>query len=207
MMPCVFVLHTQIDDVVRLYAENDPLSFLHCWKILGNEQKWNAKVQELSWPSKQAGGMNNQEVESDDDNGSPSQMPEGRDQQKKRKRNKGAAEGSTSSPAVEMMRRMSENRSRIEEKKEEHNREVIARKDEKINLQKQMLQVQMKEMDIREKESIIRERKYEARLIAAETSIMGMDLEKVPSYLKAYYIGMQHDIMRHQGFEGGPFDA
>jgi hypothetical protein len=37
MMLCVFVLHTQIDDVVILYEENDPFSFLHYWKILGNE--------------------------------------------------------------------------------------------------------------------------------------------------------------------------
>jgi hypothetical protein len=36
-MLCVFVLHTQIDDVVIMYEENDPFSFLHYWKILGNE--------------------------------------------------------------------------------------------------------------------------------------------------------------------------
>jgi hypothetical protein len=53
----------------------------------------------------------------------------------------------------------------------------------------------MKEVDIREKESIIHERKFEARLIAAEASIMGMELEKIPSYLKFYYIRMQRDIM------------
>jgi hypothetical protein len=70
-----------------------------------------------------------------------------------------------------------------------------------------MLQVHMKEVDIRLKESIIRERESEARLIAAKASIMGIDLEKVPSYLKAYYIRMQHDIMRRRGFEGGPSDA
>jgi hypothetical protein len=62
----------------------------------------------------------------------------------------------------------------------------------------------MKEVDIREKESIIRERESEARLIAVEASIMGIDLEKVPPYLKTYYIEMQRDIMRRRGFEGGP---
>jgi hypothetical protein len=71
----------------------------------------------------------NQEVGKN--NGSPTQRPEGRDQQKKRKRNHGAVEGLTSSPAVEVLQRMSENRTKIEEKKEEHNREVIAHKDEK----------------------------------------------------------------------------
>jgi hypothetical protein len=40
---------------------------------------------------------------------------------RKRKRNKGAAEGSTSSPAVKVLQRMSDNMSRIQEKKEEHN--------------------------------------------------------------------------------------
>jgi hypothetical protein len=28
-----------MDDAVRLYKENDSFSFLHCWKILCNEQK------------------------------------------------------------------------------------------------------------------------------------------------------------------------
>jgi hypothetical protein len=139
MFVLTFTMRCQIDDAVRLYEENDPFSFLHCWKILDNEQKWNAKVQELSRPSKQAGGTKNQEVESGDDNGSPTQRLEGRDQQKKRKRNNRAVEGSTSSPTVEVLQRMSENRSRIEKNKEDHNREVIAHKDEKINLQKQML--------------------------------------------------------------------
>jgi hypothetical protein len=111
--------------------ENDPFSILHSWKILGNEQKWNAKVQELSRPCKQAGGVKNHEVELGDDNGSPTQRPEGRDQQKKKKRNKGPRDGSISTPAVEVLQRMSENRSRIQEKKEEYNREVVTRKDEK----------------------------------------------------------------------------
>jgi hypothetical protein len=65
----------------------------------------------------------------------------------------------------------------------------------------------MKDVDIREKESIIHERESKAHLIAAEASIMGMDMEKVPSYLKAYYIGMQRDIMRCRGFKGGPSDT
>jgi hypothetical protein len=85
----------------------------------------------LSRPCKQAGGVKNHEVELGDDNGSPTQRPEGRDQQKKKKRNKGPREGSISTPAVEVLQRMSENRSRIQEKKEEYNREVITRKDEK----------------------------------------------------------------------------
>jgi hypothetical protein len=111
--------------------ENDPFSILHSWKILGNEQKWNAKVQELSRPCKQAGGVKNHEVELGDDKGSPTQRPEGRDQQKKKKRNKGPREGSISTPAVEVLQRMSENRSRIQEKKEDYNLEVVTRKDEK----------------------------------------------------------------------------
>jgi hypothetical protein len=50
---------------------------------------------------------------------------------RKKKRNKGPREGSISTPAVEVLQRMSENRSRIQEKKEEYNREVITCKDEK----------------------------------------------------------------------------
>ena len=40
----------------------------------------------------------------------------------------------------------------------------------------------------------------EAQLLAAEAAIMGVDLDKVASHLKNYYIGMQRQSMERRGF-------
>jgi len=52
----------------------------------------------------------------------------------------------------------------------------------------------------KKKKNAIREKKSEAHLISAESSIMSVDIEKVPLYLKNYYLGMQRQIMEHRGF-------
>jgi hypothetical protein len=135
------------------YKENDPFSILHSWKILGNEQKWNAKVQELSRPCKQAGGVKNHEVELGDDNGSPTQRPEGRDQQNKKKR------GIRDQERVQyqlLQLKCCKGWVRTEvgfrKRRKSTTEKSLPAKMKKINLQKQMLQVHMKEVDIWEKE-------------------------------------------------------
>ncbi|KAL5680071.1 hypothetical protein ACJX0J_006456, partial [Zea mays] len=37
-----------IDDAVKMYEEKEAFQFLHCWKMLRNEPKWNDKVLELN---------------------------------------------------------------------------------------------------------------------------------------------------------------
>jgi hypothetical protein len=34
----------QIDDATKMYEASEPFPFLHCWKILKDEQKWNERV-------------------------------------------------------------------------------------------------------------------------------------------------------------------
>ena len=55
-------------------------------------------------------------------------------------------------------------------------------------------------MQQQKKENKIREKESEAQLITAEASIMSVDIEKVPLYLKNYYLGMQRQIMERTGF-------
>jgi hypothetical protein len=38
----------QIEDAINLYKRNEPFVFLHCSKILKDQQKWNDRVQEAS---------------------------------------------------------------------------------------------------------------------------------------------------------------
>ena len=82
--------------------------------------------------------------------------------------------------------------------------EILSRKDEKIKIQKDLLKLQKKHMKMTEqqqkKENAIREKESEAQLISAESGIMSIDIEKVPPYLKDYYLGMQMQIMKRRGF-------
>jgi hypothetical protein len=54
------------------------------------------------------------------------------------------------------------------------------------------------------KETVIREKQTEAQLISTGASIMSIDMEKVPPYLKSYYMVMQHQIMERRGFTSAP---
>lgn len=52
----------------------------------------------------------------------------------------------------------------------------------------------------KKKENKIREKQTKVQLISAEYSIMSIDIEKVPFYLKNYYLDMQMQIMECRGF-------
>jgi len=66
-----------------------------------------------------------------------------------------------------------------------------------FNLQKKHMKMSVQQ---KKKENAIREKESEAHLISAESSIMSVDIEKVPLYLKNYYPGMQRQIMERRGF-------
>ena len=74
----------------------------------------------------------------------------------------------------------------------------------KIKIQRDLFNLQKKHMKMsvqqKKKENAIREKESEAHLISAESSIMSVDIEKVPLYLKKYYLGMQWQIMERRGF-------
>jgi DNA-binding transcriptional MerR regulator len=93
-------------------------------------------------------------------------------------------------------------------KEEVQLREILSRKDEKLNLQRQIVQLHMNGMKIkkiheykkqtreehlqlRKKEAEFQEKQVEAHLLTAEVGIMAINMQKVPPLLKNYYIGMQ----------------
>ena len=84
--------------------------------------------------------------------------------------------------------------------------EFLNRKDEKIKIQRDLLKLQKKQMKTsaqqQKKENAIMEKQTEAQLMAAETSIMSIDIEKVPHYLKkllSWHAAENHGAQRvHQ---------
>jgi hypothetical protein len=96
--------------------------------------------------------------------------------------------------------------------------QILSRKYEKINPQREFLKIQMNEMDmkkemhkikkhqhdeqlqLRKQENKIIAKQTETQLLAAEAGIMTIYPEKVAPHLKDYYIGMQRQIMERRGF-------
>ncbi|KAF0930215.1 hypothetical protein E2562_030860 [Oryza meyeriana var. granulata] len=200
----------RIDDAVQMYERTEPFTIMHCWKILRNEAKWNNKFLELN-NSTSLDGMSSPptqghtaagHAESGNENIDTSR-PEGRDSAKRR-RSKSFTETSSSSTAVEVLQRLQEKSEKTELKQDQQMAEILSRKDEKIKIQRDLFNLQKKHMKMsmqqKKKENAIREKESEAQLISAESSIMSIDIEKVPPYLKNYYLGMQRQIMERRGF-------
>ncbi|KAF0900941.1 hypothetical protein E2562_037081 [Oryza meyeriana var. granulata] len=198
------------DDAVEMYEKTEPFTFMHCWKLLRNEAKWNNRFLELnnstspdrmSPPSTQGHTVAGH-AESRNENVDITQ-PEGRDSAKRR-RSKSFAETLSSSTAVEVLQRLHEKSEKSELKQDQQMVEILSRKDEKIKIQRDLFNLQKKHMKMsvkqHKKENEIREKQMEAQLMSVESSIMSIDIEKVPSYLKNYYLGMQRQIMERRGF-------
>ncbi|RLM70342.1 hypothetical protein C2845_PM17G04780 [Panicum miliaceum] len=201
----------RIDDAVQMYERTKPFTIMHCWKKLRNEANWNNKFLELN-NSTSPNGMSTPatqghtvagHTESGNEN-IDTTRPEGRDSAKRRSRSKSFTETSSSSTAVEVLPRLEEKSEKTEQKQDQQMAEILSRKDEKIKIQRDLFKLQKKHMKMsvqqQKKEYAIREKRTEAQLISAESSIMSIDIEKVPPYLKNYYLGMQQQIMERRGF-------
>ncbi|KAF0904182.1 hypothetical protein E2562_032561 [Oryza meyeriana var. granulata] len=196
----------RIDNAVQMYERTEPFTIMHCWKILRNEAKWNNKFLELN-NSTSLDGMSSPPTqvhtaagheESGNENIDTSH-PEGRDSAKRR-RSKSFTETSSSSTAVEVLQRLQEKLEKTELKHQQM-AEILSRKDkiqrDLFNLQKKHMKMSMQQKN---KENEIREKESETQLISAESSIISIDIEKVPPYLKSYYLGMQRLIMERRRF-------
>ncbi|KAJ1277458.1 hypothetical protein BS78_04G005700 [Paspalum vaginatum] len=128
---------------------------------------------------------------------------EGRDSSKTR-RSRGTMDTSSSSEPV--------SQEETEMKQDERTAQILSTmKRQKIQIMRDMLDLQKREMEWRKKQheekiSLIkkdielREKQVEAKLITAEAGIMAIDIQTVPPYMKSYYIGMQRQIMERRGF-------
>jgi len=195
----------QIEDAVKMFEDKEPFHFMHCWKILKDQAKWNDKfLADSGGNATTDGNTVDSQGQMPSGNNNVPERPEGRDSAKRR--NKRAAE-SEASTAVEVLQRIHDNREKNQAKEDDQLEQILARKDEKLSLQREILQMKKQareeDLQLRKQETELRAKQTEAQLMTAEAGIMGVDLEKVAPHLKDYYIGMQRQIMERRGFAPG----
>ncbi|TVU44876.1 hypothetical protein EJB05_04338 [Eragrostis curvula] len=205
----------RIDDAIKMYEAVEPFHFMHCWKILRNESKWNGKDLELNRNSAGTGREGSSQANSGPaavpEGGNENSMlprPEGRDSAKKKR----IADASSSSTAVDVLQRINENREKCQQKEDEQMVQILTRKDEKLSLQREVLELKKQQLEenliLRKQEAENAAKQAEAQLLLAEAQIMSVDIDKVAPRLKNYYIGMQLQIAERRGFASSePKDA
>ncbi|KAG2620809.1 hypothetical protein PVAP13_3NG201556 [Panicum virgatum] len=203
----------RIDEAVKMFEEKEPFSFMHCWRILREEPKWNDRLLELNNtpPIHVAGNGSPMQGNTGNETEAPVRTG-GRDKVKK-KRSNALFDTSDSSTAVEMLQEMTTSRHARLQKQDAQMAEILSCKDEKIKIQKEMLENQKREIELRQKQheenllatqknQEIRLMESEAQLLNAEAGIMSMDLDKLAPHIHAYYTSMQKRIMERRGFGG-----
>jgi hypothetical protein len=88
--------------------------------------------------------------------------PEGRDSAKRRCFKKDAE--SSSSAAVEVLHRIHDNRQKSQLKEDEQLQQILSRKDEKLNLQREFLKIQKNEMDMKKEMQEIKKHQHDEQL-------------------------------------------
>lgn len=194
-----------------MYEEKEAFQFLHCWKMLRNEPKWNDKVLELNnTPTRKTqqpqGPCNPIGTQPSNENATIAR-PEGRDSAKKRRFKEDTA---SSSVAVEVLQQMQERNEKTEERQEQQMQEILTLKGNKMRLIEKMFDLQKHEMEVRSKlkeeqlsltkqDIEARAKQSEAQLLTTELGIMGADLDKLSPSVRAYYSAMQQQIMERRG--------
>jgi hypothetical protein len=113
--------------------------YYHCWLILRNENKWCDCLAYLSVKDKD-NKSSGEEAAPKMDPTSTEERPIGRDRAKKLKR--AASESASSTACLEVLQKMSNDRSAIEERQEELSRELVSRADRKLPAQERLAAAQ-----------------------------------------------------------------
>jgi len=206
----------KIDDAVKIYEKDESFLFMHCWKLLRNEDKWNDKVLELNTSGAPVKGVatseaSSVEIQSGQDK-SEEPRPEGRDSAKKRARGLGDA---GSSAAVEVLQQLNDRNEKSEVKQEQQMEEILLLKGNKMKLGEKMYDLHKHDMEVRtklkeeqlsltKKDIEVREKQSEAQLLTAEVGIMGADLDKLAPQVRLYYAAMQRQILQRRGINMPP---
>ncbi|XP_025801574.1 glutathione S-transferase T3-like [Panicum hallii] len=217
--------YDRIEDAVKMYEQKEPFQFMHCWKILRYEAKWNDKLLEVnstrnvrkepaaSEPVVTQGandpvgdqGANDplgQQGASD-----PLERPEGRDSAKRRRAKE---ESASSNAAVEVLQQIHQKNELTEVKQDAQMQEILSLKGDKMKLTQQMFDLHKHDIEVRNKykeeqlnltkqDIEVRAKQSEAQLLTAELGIMGADLDKLSPQVRSYYITMQQEIMKRRG--------
>jgi len=127
------------------------------------------------------------DLTSDAGDGQPSERPIGRDRAKKQRN--AAPSSSSSSACLEVLQKMSMDRSAYEERQEEHSKDLLSRADRKLVAQERLAAAQ--------------ERLAAAQEFEQEQSIMSIDVNKVVPWQREYYHNLQRRIIEKHGAGAG----
>lgn len=200
----------QIDDAVKMYEQTEPFHFMHCWKMLRDEPKWNDKLLELNSSAgggKAAAAAAPASMSRQSNDNAQVERPEGRDSAKRRRAKEDAASSST---AVEVLQQINERNKVSEGKQDEQMQEILNMKGNKVELTQKMYELQKHDVEVRSKykeeqlsltkqDIEVRAKQSEAQLLTAEVGIMGADLSKLSASVRSYYLLMQRQIMERRG--------
>jgi hypothetical protein len=197
----------QIEDAVQMYEKDEPFHFMHCWKILRYEPKWNDRLLEVNStpPVRKVPAASDPIVNQGADD--PIERPEGRDSAKRRK---GKEDSASSNAAVEVLQQIHQRNELTEVKQDAQMQEILNLKGDKMKLTQKMYDLQKHDIEVRSKykeeqlsltkqDIEVRAKQSEAQLLTAELGIMGADLDKLSPHVRSYYITMQQQIMKRRG--------
>jgi hypothetical protein len=172
----------QVKDALQMFQDLVGYSFpyYHCWLMLRNEKKW------CDWLATVTGKDNASKVSGEEAAPkfaptSAEERPMGRDKAKKLKR--ATSESASSTACLEVLQKMSNDRSAFEVRQEELSRELVSRADRKLAAQ---------------------ERLAAAQEFEQEQRIMSIDIDKVVPWQRDYYLSLQQKIMQKHAGGSGP---
>jgi len=181
-------LFVQVKHAIQMYEGiiGTTFKFIHCWYILRNEMKWN------EWLASMSASNEDPHVQPAEENLDPTLPPRiarpvGRDKAKKAH----SSTTSSSSACLEVLQKMSMDRSAYEERVEaasnKEAKDIASRSDRKLALQEEQLQIQKAQVQIQQEMLQLQKEDREER-------VMSMDVNKMTPWVREYYINKQKKI-------------
>ena len=171
-------LFVQVKDAIQMYEGiiGTTFKFIHCWYILRNEMKWN------EWLASMSASNEDPHVQHAEENLDPTLPPRiarpvGRDKAKKAH----SSTTSSSSACLEVLQKMSMDRSAYEERVEaasnKEAKDIASRSDRKLALQEEQLQIQKAQVQIQQEMLQLQKEDREER-------VMSMDVDKMTPWVR-----------------------
>lgn len=193
-------------------TEGYPFAFLHCWKILKDEPKFQDVLQPRPGGDDQRQEASN-DVNLSHDQSSPTptsvgKRPMGRDAAKAAARKK-AASGSSLSIASDFVAnrevlnlRIDQEQSKWREQHEEYRKEKKLEREELMSIEREKIEIERKKAAAKEilaaaeqRRAAAEERKAEVLIMTEEERILSIDLDKCNPTLRAFYSAKQKQIL------------
>ncbi|XP_039852806.1 uncharacterized protein LOC120711379 isoform X2 [Panicum virgatum] len=218
-----------VNEAIKEFQKTEPWHYGHCWEMLKDEPKWNEKVLEIlqqnKGKSKQDASPTDTPTESAEEVSSLPARPEGRDSVKKRRATR-FGDTSSSSVAVDMLKKMNDRGQEMDEIDAKHKAELMSLERAKFELQQKQWQAKLDMMFecsrldrevTREQIKVQREgieaqvkvqmQALEVERMKNDTQIMFTDATKLASGLREWVLKRQMEIMIRDGVHSNAGDS